>query len=347
MLGAVFPVKVSLAPGLTVFSAFIAVFFTYLALISDSYTTRYLRRRLRRAARHAAKARKSEAKAAAQRNSDTTASTPNDVGIAEEADDPSQDVEAQPLLARDMIETPQGVSPEDEAENGLTNLKKALNDNSRLRAIAMDDERLEQLTWSSAGGGSTQSISAFRTAAPPDMSQPVTLRDAPALSPKPSPNTPPTSFSSRRPSLSFFSRKWSSGNKTIQSSANASSTDLTASSSDFDKTTTGEGGTSGSSNASGSFMRGLPLSRRERRRLKAGGAASTSVSELLLTLWGDCTVEAIAKAGIWASAIVTMHYSGMAAFHLEQGFAVWNKLLIAASALIAWVVCLVGLLFSE
>ena len=337
MLGAVFPVKVSLSPGITVFSAFIAVFFTYLALVSDLFTSKYIRRRIRKARRKAAKARKEEAKA---QNGTLPESTPQDI---EAADNPLEDAEAQPLLRPQLIET-QSMIAESEAEGGLTNLKRSLNDSSRLRALAMDDDRLERLTWSSTGGASAQEAGA--RSGMPNLTEPVTFRDEPSLSSKPSPEGL-TEHSSRRPSLSFFSRKWSSGNKTVRSSANASSTDLTASSSDLDRGLSGDGSTTITSSGSGSFMRGLPLSKRERMRLKAGGGTSTSIKELLLTLYGDCTIEAIAKAGIWAAAIVTMHYSGMAAFHLEGGFAVWNHWLMAASAVIAWIVCLVGLLFSE
>jgi hypothetical protein len=37
----------------------------------------------------------------------------------------------------------------------------------------------------------------------------------------------------------------------------------------------------------------------------------------------------------------------MWAFHLDGGFVVWNHWLVLASVAIAWVVCLVGILFSE
>lgn len=333
MLGAIFPVKVSLSPGVTVFSAVVAVVFTYLALISDTYTSKYLRRRLRKARRLASLAKK---EARATHNGDTTGPhTPLEIRTPS---DP-QDVEAQPLLCSNLLET-ESVAAESEAAGNLTDLKKSLNDTCKLRAMALDDERLERLTWSSTGGGSTHSTPLPRSAAT-DASEPVTPMNAPEPSPK------PTEGRSRRPSLSFFSRKWSSGNKTVRSSANASSTDLTASSSDIDRHFSGDGSTTITSSGSGSFMRGLPLSKREKMRLKQGVDRSRSVKELLLTLWGDCTSEAIAKAGIWALAIVTMHYSGMAAFHVDKGFAVWSTPLILASAVIAWIVCLVGLLFSR
>lgn len=42
-----------------------------------------------------------------------------------------------------------------------------------------------------------------------------------------------------------------------------------------------------------------------------------------------------------------MHYSGMAAFHVAEGFAIWNFWLLILSCVIAFVVCLVGILFSQ
>lgn len=346
MLGAVFPVKVSLSPSVTVFSAVLAVVFTYLALVSDTYTSRYLRRRHRKARRKAAAQAKKEALAKAGQNGDAPADTLEDVLSPTDM----QETEAEPLLPRTTVDG-RPAPPESEAEGPLTDMKRALNDTCKLRALALDDERLERLTWSSTGGASSHTHSTpLPRPGPADLSEPVTIRDSTPSQPS-SKSTPSPGLTEggrfRRPSLSFFSRKWSSGLKSVRSSANASSTDLTGSETDMERRISHDGSTTVTSSGAGSFMRGLPLSKRERLRLKSGIDRNTTIKELLLTLWGDCTIEAIAKAGIWAMAIVTMHYSGHAAVHVDQGFAVWNKLLVLASAIIAWIVCLLGLLFSE
>ena len=414
MLAASFPVRVQLDAGLTAFSAFVAVLFTYLALVSERFTSRYLRRRWRkmRAAlrawmrssrrrrssheedgdtaargapdgldhddnieaqngqlaftRHVQEARKQlkeDLLAGAAGNNAGTASA--GARISEEALDTDEVdgsnhegqhiAEVQPLLpngASDRDERASHQSAEQNEVDGLvesidgragglniTNLKRTMIQDCRLRALAMDDAELRRATMAPPAGPSV------RPTTPTPVNEPLsgglTVNERSGL-PSSSPmlsNTymnqsasngghgsrleqlnqalaSATAASSRRPSLSFFSRNWSS--EQSRRSATPSSHDHTNESSDggfdvFERRNSGAESvttSTGNSSSTGSMVRGLPLTRREKSRLKAGNSITTSLSELIVTLYGDCNIETVLKAGIWAFAVCTMHYSG-------------------------------------
>ena len=309
MLAAQFEVQVSLAPGVTVFSAFIAVFFTWLALSSDAFTAKYFRRRRRKAKRLANQQRKNQ-----HANSRAELLDSNGAALLQELSPsrlPSENAEEQPLLAafedgnNDELPSP--------PSGRVTNMKRDLNEACHLRAIAFDDTQLSR--DSSDSRPPTPQIPPSDT--PRDLITKATsnLANANAISN----GRPPRSLqtSSRRPSLLSFARKWSSGQTTAKLTPTPSSTDLTDASSSSDKvhnhshgatTPLSEGGdTSGggttASTPSSSFVRGLPLTLREKSRLKAGSGMVATPKELVLTLWGDCTIEAVAKSAIWAMAV--------------------------------------------
>lgn len=370
MLAAQFEVQVSLSPGVTILSAFIAVCFTWLALVSDAVSAKYLRRKRRRTKkgqkRSSQKSMGPEPRGTAtafedpdhtpihsdptSSNSAATVTPPAayNKAIVRESFDSLDHAEAQPLLQSGgaVIHDFDPPLPESEASPtespppaNLTNHKRDLNEASQLRALAMNDTPVSAETTDS--GTSTPRLShhtqsfAERAEAlfgdqprgTPDndanrADTRSSLRNGSSSAPGHSPLSnggTHTAGSKGRPSFAFFARQWSSGNYTAKHSAAASSTDLTYStdeSSDkgcrasFSETASSATPSGSSSTGSNAFVRSLPLTRRERLRLKSGtGVATGSMQELLLTLWGDLTVEAVAKAVIWAVAVCAMHYS--------------------------------------
>ena len=59
-------------------------------------------------------------------------------------------------------------------------------------------------------------------------------------------------------------------------------------------------------------------------------------------LFAGCTCRNIAKGFLWSLAITSMHYVGIAALRIPQGDFTLEPPLVILSALISWVVCLVG-----
>lgn len=65
-------------------------------------------------------------------------------------------------------------------------------------------------------------------------------------------------------------------------------------------------------------------------------------------LYKGCTPKNIIKGFFWSLAITSMHYVGLAALKLPEGFSTYSPALVILSALISWLVCLVGcILMSE
>lgn len=60
------------------------------------------------------------------------------------------------------------------------------------------------------------------------------------------------------------------------------------------------------------------------------------------SLYYGVTMRNIVKALIWSLAIDSMHYIGIMALQIPEGYVVLNPVLVALSAIISWVVCLVG-----
>lgn len=59
-------------------------------------------------------------------------------------------------------------------------------------------------------------------------------------------------------------------------------------------------------------------------------------------VYSGCTTRNIIKGFLWSLAITSMHYVGILALRIPQGYATFNPLLVILSAVISWVVCLVG-----
>ena len=59
-------------------------------------------------------------------------------------------------------------------------------------------------------------------------------------------------------------------------------------------------------------------------------------------LYAGCTIRNVAKGFLWSLAITSMHYSGIAALRIPHGYFTLHPLLVILSALISWVVCLIG-----
>lgn len=376
MLAAQFPVDVSLSPGLTAFSAFIAVLFTWIALVSDSFASKYLRKQRRKTAR-------SDNRRGRQRTGHTKGSTSE----ASKAARPT-DIEAQPLLDADdtisdlesAVHTssshrsrshgPQDIEASDRpsgrtshrpggysalnavdddgvyspAEEPVTDMKRNLNETSHLMAVAMEDAKappgdvgpsLQRVVDEEYSATKASQQSHDEPFSPPlrlnDINTPFAARlqysgHGIMMSRENSvveeghperPDSAPLPTRSRRFSFPFFARKRPSGTSPLHNdAANESNTDLTysdgnttprlssSSTSPFTETSGMPDTYSSRSSSNTSIAKHLPLTRREKLRLKAGGAIShVSLRELLLTLWGDCNREACAKAFVWSSAV--------------------------------------------
>lgn len=61
-------------------------------------------------------------------------------------------------------------------------------------------------------------------------------------------------------------------------------------------------------------------------------------------LWKGLTLRNIVKGFLWSLAITSMHYVGIAALHVPNGHYKLQPGLVILSALISWVVCLVGVI---
>ncbi|KAL8950506.1 MAG: hypothetical protein Q9222_003470 [Ikaeria aurantiellina] len=59
-------------------------------------------------------------------------------------------------------------------------------------------------------------------------------------------------------------------------------------------------------------------------------------------LYSGCTIRNISKAFLWSLAITSMHYVGILALRVPQGHVTFNAWLVVLSAIISWIVCLVG-----
>lgn len=59
-------------------------------------------------------------------------------------------------------------------------------------------------------------------------------------------------------------------------------------------------------------------------------------------LYSGCTIKNISKGFLWSLAITSMHYVGILALRVPQGYVVFHPGLVVLSALISWIVCLVG-----
>ncbi|KAL8678390.1 MAG: hypothetical protein Q9186_005258 [Xanthomendoza sp. 1 TL-2023] len=59
-------------------------------------------------------------------------------------------------------------------------------------------------------------------------------------------------------------------------------------------------------------------------------------------LYLGCTTKNIIKGFLWSLAITSMHYVGIIALKIPQGHITFNAFLVVLSAVISWVVCLVG-----
>lgn len=61
-------------------------------------------------------------------------------------------------------------------------------------------------------------------------------------------------------------------------------------------------------------------------------------------LYADCTCRNIVKGFLWSLAISGMHYVGIAALRIPNGYFTLNPFLVVLSGLISWAVCLVGVI---
>ena len=70
--------------------------------------------------------------------------------------------------------------------------------------------------------------------------------------------------------------------------------------------------------------------------------AKNAFSTMGEALYDGCTIKNIVKSFIWSLAITSMHYVGIAALRVPEGYFTLDIGFVILSALISWVVCLVG-----
>lgn len=74
-------------------------------------------------------------------------------------------------------------------------------------------------------------------------------------------------------------------------------------------------------------------------------STNTAKNAFILTgkvLYTGCTWKNVVRSFFWSLAITSMHYCGIAALLIPQGYFTLNPILVIVSAAISWVVCLVG-----
>jgi hypothetical protein len=59
-------------------------------------------------------------------------------------------------------------------------------------------------------------------------------------------------------------------------------------------------------------------------------------------LYRGSTLKNIAKGFVWSLAITTMHYAGIGALRIPEGYCTLNYTLVVLSGTISWVLCVVG-----
>ncbi|KAK5072847.1 hypothetical protein LTR64_000743 [Lithohypha guttulata] len=76
---------------------------------------------------------------------------------------------------------------------------------------------------------------------------------------------------------------------------------------------------------------------------KPGPARAANPILMMLTgLWHGITLKNIAKGFFWSLAITSMHYAGILALKVPEGWCTLHPALVLLSAIISWVVCTVG-----
>ncbi|KAI9056733.1 hypothetical protein FKP32DRAFT_1762952 [Trametes sanguinea] len=160
-----------------------------------------------------------------------------------------------------------------------------------------------------------------------------------------------TGHSPARPMNCFLQRVFSSSGVPLRTRASQESTPSTSST---DTTSSSESSFtrnfSGTTLATSASLWSEPLhsglSRETRARIKAR-AKERPIPEFGWRYWlkvhyRSITIFLCIRAAIWAAAIVFMHYCGMWAMEIPDGYVSWNLLVVTLSYLVAFSLCFVG-----
>lgn len=99
-----------------------------------------------------------------------------------------------------------------------------------------------------------------------------------------------------------------------------------------------------STGGSSSGYLGLGINSAMGAMLRKGTSTSNAFVAVGKALYNGCTIKNILKGLFWSLAITSMHYVGIQGLRVPQGYYTLNPLLVLASALISWVVCVVGVI---
>ena len=104
--------------------------------------------------------------------------------------------------------------------------------------------------------------------------------------------------------------------------------------------------TSGSTGRSGSFSGASHSSTGLRDILNIARQTTVPAKNAFIStgerLYAGCTTKNLIKGLLWSLAITSMHYVGIIALRVPQGYVTFNPFLVLLSAIISWVVCVVG-----
>jgi len=311
MLACMFDLPIGIDAPLTVLSAVLAVLFTWIALASDILWDRYLRSRTRRSR----KPRRSGRLRDRHRKS---------------FDGPSNIPGSTPLLG----------SQSDDEDEGLENIDD-------------DDESPGYFH-----GHSSQPIKIHGKNPPSIFSDETNPLSPGIVQLKPPSNgfqyddaAPEQGLFSKRNGMSSASKAWltsgspnhvemtrgpATANPTTRPSSEAGATDTeTRSSSDWSSL---RRESSAGASASGS----LGLTSAMGIAYRRGTTTGNSFVGIAKALYNGCTGLNIFKGFLWSISITSMHYVGIAGLRIPQGYCTLNPTLVLVSALISWIVCLVG-----
>lgn len=77
---------------------------------------------------------------------------------------------------------------------------------------------------------------------------------------------------------------------------------------------------------------------------RRGASTSNAFVAIAKALYAGCSVKNICKGLFWSLAVTSMHYVGIHGLKVPDGYYTLNPWLVLASALISWVVCIVGVI---
>jgi len=312
MLACRFDLPIGIDAPLTVLSAVLAVLFTWIALASDLLWDRYIRSRQRKNRKLRRSVRSRKRRRNSRHGSNTPGSTPLLAFRSDDEEDDGEDLDD----IHDNVENPgyfdvgpsrstkihDGTSPSMFSDETNALSPGTLQLKPPSNGFQYDDAAPEQGLFSKRNGMSSASKAWLASGSSNHVE---VVRGQTNTVPN-----QPSSESGTTDTDTPGSSDWSSLRR--DSSAGASSS-----------------GYLGLSSAMGIVYR-------------RGTSTGNAFVIIARALYNGCTVLNISKGFLWSISITSMHYVGIAGLRIPQGYCTLNPILVLVSALISWIVCLVG-----